>query len=210
MLRNDIETAHRTNSHSVKHETRQDNDAFEHECNRRLWSCVQKKIITQFTQKKYIELKNSLNRQFYEKQTHFVYAEYFNDDFTLMKINISQKFFISSILYLFYNVDLFKVSKKLSQRVAIVNFVKDINLLTYEIFTEQNCSMLKHFYQKCETWSRRHEIVFASIKYQLVHLARNHRKFNMQAELYIEEIQKLSTLYLRVLNVQMNNKFKWR
>jgi hypothetical protein len=126
----------------------------------------------------------------------------------LIKADISQKSLISSILYLFYNADLLKVFKKSSRRVAVVNFVNDINLLTYDSFTEQNARKLKHLHQKCETWSRRHDVVFASIKYELVHLARNHRRFNMQIELRIEEIQKSSALYVRVLNVQMNSKLK--
>jgi hypothetical protein len=96
----------------------------------------------------------------------------------LIKTSISQKFFFL-ILYLFYNVDLLKVFEKLSRRITIVNFVNDINFLTYDIFTKQNYQMLKHFHQKCELWSRRHEIVFASIKYELIYLIRNHRKFNM-------------------------------
>jgi hypothetical protein len=57
----------------------------------------------------------------------------------LMKINISQKFFIFLIFYLFYNVDLLQVFKKSLRRVVIVNFVNNINFLTYEIFTKQNC-----------------------------------------------------------------------
>jgi hypothetical protein len=97
----------------------------------------------------------------------------------LIKTDISQKSFIFSILYLFYNVDLLKIFEKSSRRVAVVNFVNDINFLTYDIFTKQNCQTLKHLHQKCETWSRRHEIVFASIKYELIHLTRNHRRFNM-------------------------------
>jgi hypothetical protein len=128
----------------------------------------------------------------------------------LMKANISQKLFISSILYLFYNVDLLKIFEKSSRRIAIVNFVNDINFLTYHIFTKQNCSTLKRFHQKCETWNRRHKVVFASIKYELVHLTRNHRRFNMQVELRIEKIQKSSALYVRVLNVQMNSNLKWK
>jgi hypothetical protein len=119
----------------------------------------------------------------------------------LMKINISQKLLISSIFYLFYNVDLLKNFEKLLKRIAIVNFVNNINFLTYDIFTKQNCRTLKHFHRKCETWSRRHEIVFALIKYKFVHLARNHKRFNMQIELRIEKIQKTSALYVRVLNV---------
>jgi hypothetical protein len=54
----------------------------------------------------------------------------------LIKTNISQKFFISSILYLFYNTDLLKIFEKSSRRVAIVNFVNDIKFLTYDIFTK--------------------------------------------------------------------------
>ncbi len=127
-----------------------------------------------------------------------------------IKTNISQKFFIFSILYLFYNIDLLKNFEKSSRRVAIVNFVNDINFLTYDIFTKQNCKTLKHLHKKCETWNRRHDVVFASIKYKFVHLTRNHKKFNMQIELRIEEIQKSSAFYVRVLNVQMNCKLKWK
>jgi hypothetical protein len=128
----------------------------------------------------------------------------------LIKTNITRKLFIFSILYSFYNVDLLKIFERLSRRVAIVNFVNDINFLTYDTFTKQNCRTLKHFHQKCETWSRRHEIVFALIKYELVHLTRNHKKFKMQIELRIDEIQKSSVFYVRVLNVQINNKLKWK
>jgi hypothetical protein len=74
--------------------------------------------------------------------------------FRLIKTNIAQKSFISSILYLFYNVNLLKIFEKSSRRVTIVNFVNDINFLIYDIFTKQNCRTLKHFHQECETWSR--------------------------------------------------------
>jgi hypothetical protein len=130
--------------------------------------------------------------------------------FRLIKINISQKFFIFSIFYLFYNVDLLKVFEKSSRRITIVNFVNDINFLTYDIFTKQNYRTLKRLHQECETWSCRHEIAFASIKYKLIHLTRNHRRFNMQIELRIEAIQKTFALYVRILNVQMNSKLKWK
>jgi hypothetical protein len=57
----------------------------------------------------------------------------------LMKINILSKIIHFSIFYLFYNVDLLKNFEKLLKRIAIVNFVNDINFLTYDIFTKQNC-----------------------------------------------------------------------
>ncbi len=40
-------------------------------------------------------------------------------------------------------------------------------------------------------------------------MTKNHRRFNMQIELRIETIQKTFALYVRILNVQMNNKLKW-
>jgi hypothetical protein len=119
----------------------------------------------------------------------------------LIKIDISYKSFTSSILYLFYNVDLLKVFEKSSRRVAVVNFVDDINLLIYDTFTKQNCRMLKHLHQECETWNRRHEVVFELATYELVHLARNHQRFNMQTEVRIDDIQKTSTSHVRVLDV---------
>jgi hypothetical protein len=54
----------------------------------------------------------------------------------LIKTNKSQKFFISSIFYLFYNADLLKIFEKSSRRVVIMSFVNDINFLTYDIFTK--------------------------------------------------------------------------
>jgi hypothetical protein len=55
----------------------------------------------------------------------------------LMKIKVSQKFFISLILYLFYNVDLLKNFEKLSKWIVNLNFVNNINFLTYDIFTKK-------------------------------------------------------------------------
>jgi hypothetical protein len=57
----------------------------------------------------------------------------------LIKTNISQNFFISSIFYLFYNVDLLKIFERSLKQITIVNFVNDINFLIYDIFTKQNC-----------------------------------------------------------------------
>ncbi len=71
--------------------------------------------------------------------------------FRLIKTDISQKSFISSILYLFYNADLLKVFEKSSKRIAIVSFVNDINFLIYDIFTKQNYETLKRLHKKCET-----------------------------------------------------------
>jgi hypothetical protein len=108
----------------------------------------------------------------------------------------------------FLTIDLIRFAIK--NRNQINRF--DLNLESFRdvIFTKQNCRTLKHLHQECETWNRRHEIVFASIKYELIHLTKNHRRFNMQMKLRIEAIQKTSALYVRILSVQMNNKLKWK
>ncbi len=62
----------------------------------------------------------------------------------------------------------------------------------------------------CETWTRRHEIVFASIKYELIHLTRNSRKFDMQTIVRICDVVKQSFSQIRVLRVQIDIKLKWR
>ncbi len=130
--------------------------------------------------------------------------------FRLIKTNISQKSFIFLIFYLFYNVNLFKIFEKLLKQITVMNFVNDIDFLIHNIFTKQNCRTLKRFHQECETWSRRHEIVFVFIKYELIDLIKNHQRFNMQIELRVKVIQKTFTLYVRILSVQMNSKLKWK
>ncbi len=136
-----------------------------------------------------------------------------NSDTTTMNnviVDISQSFFVSLILYLFYNADLFKLLKRSFRRVAALNFVNDINILTYESSITSNCRILKEMHAHCETWARRHEVVFASIKYELIHLTRNSRKFDMQTFVRICDVVKQSFNQIRVLKMQIDIKLKWR
>ncbi len=48
-----------------------------------------------------------------------------------------------------------------------MNFVNDINIFTYDFNITSNCRVLKKMHAHCETWKRRHEIVFALIKYRV-------------------------------------------
>ncbi len=136
-----------------------------------------------------------------------------NSDTTTMSnvnVDISQNFFVSLILYLFYNADFLKLLKRSFRRVAALDFVNDINILTYESSITSNCRILKEMHAHCETWARRHEIVFASIKYELIHLTRNSREFDMQKIVRICDVVKQSFNQIRVLRVQIDIKLKWR
>jgi hypothetical protein len=76
-----------------------------------------------------------------------------NDTTTMSNVNvdISQNFFVSFILYLFYNADFLKLLKRSFRRVAALNFVNDINILTYEFNITSNCRILKEMHAYCET-----------------------------------------------------------
>jgi len=76
------------------------------------------------------------------------------DDYMMMKcsmnINISQDSLLSSILYLFYNMNLLKACNDIKLRTSFTDFVNDINILTYKEFIKRNCKVLNKIYDKCE------------------------------------------------------------
>ncbi len=126
-----------------------------------------------------------------------------------VNVDISQKSSMSSILYLFYNANLLKLFEQSSRKMIVIDFVNDINIFIYDINTISNCRLLKKMHEHCLLWSRRHEVVFASIKYELIHLTRNIAKFDMQTSIKICDVVKQSFSHVRVLNVQIDNKLKW-
>ncbi len=135
-----------------------------------------------------------------------------NDDTTFMsKINvdISQNSSISFIFYFFYNANILKSLKRSRYKIIVIEFMNDINILIYETSTKNNCKILKKIYIECERWTRRHEAHFASIKYELMHLIKNHRRFNMMTIININEIIKKSFISMKVLKMQFDIKFKW-
>jgi hypothetical protein len=136
-----------------------------------------------------------------------------SSDTTMMSeinVDISQNSFVFLILYLLYNADLLKLLKRFSRRVVDMSFVNDINIFTYDINTADNCRVLKKMHAHFETWAREHDVVFASIKYELIHLTRNSKKFDMQISVRICDVVKQFISHVRVLNVQIDNKLKWR
>ena len=76
------------------------------------------------------------------------------DDYMTMKcnmnVNISQDSLLSSILYLFYNVNLLEVCDDIKLRTSFTNFVNDVNILTYKEFIKCDCKVFSEIYDKCE------------------------------------------------------------
>ena len=124
---------------------------------------------------------------------------------TSISTEILQKLSLSSILYLFYAVKLLKACNSISNRLSVSDFINNINLLTYSLFTKWNCCMLMRAYEKCLNWVRQYEALFNSKKYELIHLSHMLCRFNMQTTLQIEKaIMRLFTS-VQILDVWVNS-----
>ena len=64
---------------------------------------------------------------------------------------ISQKFLISLILFLFFNASLIEKCKALEIKIEIFNFINDINILIYNRFIESICKTLSRAHNVCTT-----------------------------------------------------------
>ncbi len=60
-----------------------------------------------------------------------------------VNVNISQKFFISLIFFLFFNASLIKKCKALEIKIKMLNFVNNINILIYERFCYKHIKINK-------------------------------------------------------------------
>jgi len=63
-------------------------------------------------------------------------------DMREINASISQRFLISLILFLFFNVSLIKKCKALRIKIKVLDFINDINILVYDKFTEEICRIL--------------------------------------------------------------------
>ena len=60
-----------------------------------------------------------------------------------INVNISQNLLFFLMLYLFYNANLLKSCENVKLRLNVIEFVNNVNILTYNESTKQNCEMLK-------------------------------------------------------------------
>ncbi len=135
------------------------------------------------------------------------------NDYMMMKrsvnIDISQNSLLSSILYLFYNVNLLEACDDIRLKTSFTDFVNDINILTYEKFMKRNCKVLSEIYDRCEQWSKMYNIKFLKTKHELIHFTRIFKWFNMNVNVKLIKHQIDSKSDIRILKVQLNFKLKW-
>jgi hypothetical protein len=126
-----------------------------------------------------------------------------------IKVDISQNSFVSLILYFFYNADILKIFERFKYKITIINFVNDINILTYDTSITSNYKALKKIHVICDLRARWHDVRFASTKYELLHLTKNHKRFDMTITINVKNVIRKSTIIVRVLSVQFDIKLKW-
>ncbi len=88
-------------------------------------------------------------------------------------IDVSQRFFISLILYVFYNANLIDWCINSQVEIIEADFINDIKILIMSESIEKNVMSLKTIHvESCMIWVHQHKSLFVSIKYELIHFKR--------------------------------------
>ncbi len=130
-------------------------------------------------------------------------------DMRKIHTDISQKFLILSILFLFFNISLIEKCKALKIKIEMLNFINDINILAYNRFIEEICRTLSRMHDICAKWAHTHDATFASEKYEFTHFIRKSKRFDMMISIQIKSSVIKSKSNMRVLKVQLNIKLQW-
>ncbi len=148
-------------------------------------------------------------RSFLENwETSLIFNEQ-TSDMREINADISQRFLISSILFLFFNTSLIEKCEALKIKIEVLDFVNDINILVYDRFTEEICRTLSKAHDVCAKWACIHDTTFASEKYELTHFTRKSKRFNMMTSIQIKSSIIKSKSDVQVLEMQLNMKLQW-
>ena len=68
---------------------------------------------------------------------------------------------------------------------------------------------LARVHDRCMGWARRYGSAFSLSKYELIHLTRHAKKFNLAATITLEGTTVSPAPHVRVLGVEIDSKLKW-
>lgn len=117
---------------------------------------------------------------------------------------------LSPILFILYNHELLEICSRPKEGITACGFADDVNILTYGRSTEDNCRTIERIYARCLEWADRHGMVFAPKKFELIHFTKARSKFNLQASVRLQDIEKAPTQTVRVLGVWLDTKLLWK
>jgi hypothetical protein len=127
-----------------------------------------------------------------------------------IETGIPQGSSISPILYLFYNADILENASRQVTGAATGGWINDIYFLICGRSTEENCSELARMHQQAEQWSATHGSKFDLRKYQLIHLARSFKRYNMQQTLTIAGATIEPAETACYLGVTIDRRLRWQ
>ena len=68
---------------------------------------------------------------------------------------------------------------------------------------------LARIHSQCCEWARKHRATFSPTKYELIHLTRYPKRFNLEATISFEATEVSPKAYVRVLGVEIDSKLRW-
>ena len=143
-----------------------------------------------------------------DRQNTLILGTQTGPTFQSQEAGIPQGSPISPILFLLFSRELVEIVNS-GTRATGLGYVDDTNILAFGDSTEANCRALEAIHQKCQDWALRHRALFAPEKYELIHLSRNPRRFNMGASLALGPITCSPKPDIRILGVQIDTKLCW-
>ena len=127
-----------------------------------------------------------------------------------INVNISQNLLFFSILYLFYNANLLKLCKNVKLYFNVIQFMNDINILTYNESTKWNRKTLKKLWNKVVEWAKKHNFEFNEQKHELIYFSKTLKKYNINTNITLKKHQINANTNFKILKIQLNFKLKWK
>ena len=93
--------------------------------------------------KKNIEINNLISQKLSKRTSIIDNFREKKNAINRINVEISQKSFILFILYLFFNANLLNICEQLKRKTIFIEFVDDVNVVTYNTNTKKNYITLK-------------------------------------------------------------------
>ena len=120
-----------------------------------------------------------------------------------------QNLFISSIFYLFYNVDFIELFINSLRDIFVSNFINDVIIIIINDFAEKNLITLTSTHEKTIKWMTFHESMFISAKYKFIHFKKLLFE-NLEFFLWLNDHILISSFFCKYLEIVMNYQFIWK
>ena len=128
-------------------------------------------------------------------------------------IDIIQKFDISSILYLFYNVDLINIDNDAILNFMITSYVNDVIFLITRDIIDETIKVLKILATRAQDWVARHVSKFDVDKFHMIHFSSSNVKKISTTTIIISLARESHILnfesHCKYLDVIIDNKLHW-